>query len=89
GGSGTSRFLQSLAGSLPPTLQMMKDIGGVEMPEFLGKLVAGDGDGNPSNTATDEPLAVAAGQEAREEPGVSQSETDRPSEGSEDSGDSA
>ncbi|MEO1698039.1 MAG: SPFH domain-containing protein [Planctomycetota bacterium] len=40
GGSGTSRFLQSLAGSLPPTLQMMKDIGGVEMPEFLGKLVA-------------------------------------------------
>ena len=39
GGSGTSRFLQSLAGSLPPTLQMMKDIGGIEMPEFLGKLV--------------------------------------------------
>ncbi len=38
-GSSTSRFLQSLAGSLPPTLQMMKDIGGVEMPEFMGKLV--------------------------------------------------
>lgn len=42
GGSSTSRFLQSLAGSLPPTLQMMRDIGGVEMPEFLGKLVADD-----------------------------------------------
>ena len=39
GGSSTSRFLQSLAGSLPPTLQMMKDIGGVEMPEYFGKLV--------------------------------------------------
>jgi len=38
-GSSTSRFLKSLAGSLPPTLQMMRDIGGVEMPEFLGKLV--------------------------------------------------
>lgn len=40
GGSSTSRFLQSLAGALPPTLQMMKDVGGVEMPEFLGRLVA-------------------------------------------------
>jgi len=39
GGSSTSRFLQSLASSLPPTLQMMRDIGGVEMPEFLGRLV--------------------------------------------------
>ena len=39
GGSSTSRFLQSLAGALPPTLQMMRDIGGVEMPEFLGRLV--------------------------------------------------
>jgi len=38
-GSSTSRFLQSLAGALPPTLQMMRDIGGVEMPEFLGRLV--------------------------------------------------
>ncbi|MEM9803181.1 MAG: SPFH domain-containing protein [Planctomycetota bacterium] len=38
--SSTSRFLQSLAGSLPPTLQMMRDIGGVEMPEFLGRIVS-------------------------------------------------
>ncbi|MEM9382896.1 MAG: SPFH domain-containing protein, partial [Planctomycetota bacterium] len=43
GTSSTSRFLQSLAGSLPPTLQMMRDIGGVEMPEFLGKLVGENG----------------------------------------------
>jgi flotillin len=37
-GSNTSRFLQSLASALPPTLQMMRDVGGVEMPEFLGRL---------------------------------------------------
>ena len=36
-----SPFLQSLAGSLPPVMQMMKDIGGVEMPAFFGKLADG------------------------------------------------
>ncbi len=38
-GSATSNFLSSLAGSLPPMLHMMKDIGGVDMPEYFGKLV--------------------------------------------------
>ena len=38
-GSATSNFLSSMAGSLPPMLHMMRDIGGVEMPEFFGKLV--------------------------------------------------
>ena len=39
GGSATANFLSSMAGSLPPMLHMMRDIGGVEMPEFFGKLV--------------------------------------------------
>ena len=39
GKGGTARFLQSLAGALPPALQMMRDIGGVEMPATFGKLV--------------------------------------------------
>jgi flotillin len=39
GKSGTAGFLNGLAGALPPALSMMKDIGGVEMPEFFGKLV--------------------------------------------------
>ena len=39
GGSATANFLSGMAGSLPPMLQMMRDIGGVEMPEFFGKLV--------------------------------------------------
>jgi flotillin len=41
GGNGTTaNFLQSMAGALPPTLQLMKDIGGVDMPEYFGKLHA-------------------------------------------------
>jgi flotillin len=39
GKSGTSNFLQSLSRTLPPMLQTMKDIGGVEIPESLIKLV--------------------------------------------------
>jgi flotillin len=38
GGSATASFLKNLAGSLPPMLQMMRDIGGVKMPEYFGKL---------------------------------------------------
>src|SRR5438876_424461 len=38
GTSNTSNFLQSMARTLPPMLQIMKDIGGVEMPEYLAKL---------------------------------------------------
>ena len=40
GTSNTSNFLQSLARSLPPLLQVMKDVGGVEIPEYLAKLTA-------------------------------------------------
>ncbi|MGQ9590716.1 MAG: flotillin family protein [Planctomycetota bacterium] len=39
GGGGAAGFLQSLARSLPPVLNIMKDVGGVEMPEFFGKIV--------------------------------------------------
>ena len=36
--SNTANFLQSMARSMPPMLQVMRDIGGVEMPEFLAKM---------------------------------------------------
>ena len=49
-----SSFLRNLAGSLPPMLQIMKDIGGVEMPEFFGRIA-----GEDKTTA-----AVANGQES-------------------------
>ena len=39
GPGGAAGFLRSMAGALPPSLQIMKDIGGVEMPEFFGKLM--------------------------------------------------
>jgi flotillin len=38
GTSNTTHFLQSLARSMPPMMQIMKDIGGVELPEFIARL---------------------------------------------------
>ena len=41
GGNGTSNtasFLQSMAHMMPPMLQVMKDVGGVEMPEYFARM---------------------------------------------------
>jgi flotillin len=38
GGNNTSQFLQNMARVLPPMMQVMKDVGGVEMPEYLARL---------------------------------------------------
>jgi flotillin len=43
GRSNTADFLHKMAGSLPPMLQVMRDIGGVEIPTSLAKLVGEDG----------------------------------------------
>jgi flotillin len=37
-GNSTSSFLQNMARVLPPMMQVMKDVGGVEMPEYLARL---------------------------------------------------
>ena len=66
GGQGkgaTANFLQNMAHTLPPMLQMMKDVGGIEMPEFLGKLT-----GNEPKPAMAEPVAEAAVSEAPPKP---------------------
>ena len=42
GQNATAGFLRNLAGALPPMMQIMKDVGGVEMPDYFGKLVPGD-----------------------------------------------
>lgn len=39
GKNGASSFLRGLAGSLPPMMHMMRDIGGVEMPSYFGKIL--------------------------------------------------
>jgi len=38
-GSATSSFLSSLSSSLPPMMHMMRDIGGVQMPEYFARMV--------------------------------------------------
>ncbi|MSQ96108.1 MAG: flotillin family protein [Gemmataceae bacterium] len=37
GSSNTSKFLQGMAHTMPPMMQVMKDIGGVELPEFIAR----------------------------------------------------
>ncbi|MHC4816654.1 MAG: flotillin family protein, partial [Planctomycetota bacterium] len=67
GGSGkgaTANFLSNLAGSLPPMLNMMRDIGGVQMPEYFAKMV-GEGDGK---TAATSDRATAPPPPAKDEP---------------------
>jgi flotillin len=49
GRSNTADFLHKMAGTLPPMLNVMRDIGGIEVPESLASLV---GDGAKSNGAT-------------------------------------
>jgi flotillin len=56
GNSGTAGFLQGLAKSLPPMLNIMRDVGGVQMPEFFGKLV---GDAEEAEGAADGGAKVA------------------------------
>jgi len=44
--SSTAAFLQDMARVMPPMLQVMKDVGGVEVPEYLARLT-GDGPAPP------------------------------------------
>ncbi|MGE3165647.1 MAG: flotillin family protein [Planctomycetota bacterium] len=66
GAGGAAGFVRSLGGMLPPVMQIMKDIGGVEMPEFFGKLV--EKDGTKAEVAN-----VAAATEAPEGPPAAKS----------------
>lgn len=49
-GTQTSHFLQNLARTMPPIMQVMKDIGGVEMPEFLARFASDEGAPKPGTT---------------------------------------
>ncbi|MHC4939270.1 MAG: flotillin family protein [Planctomycetota bacterium] len=42
GANATSNFLRGLGRTLPPMMHMMKDVGGVEMPKYFGKLEGAD-----------------------------------------------
>jgi flotillin len=43
GRSNTADFLHKMAGSLPPMMQVMRDIGGIDIPTSLATLVGADG----------------------------------------------
>jgi flotillin len=49
GRSNTADFLHKMAGTLPPMLNVMRDIGGIEVPDSLASLM---GDGAKSNGTT-------------------------------------
>ncbi len=50
--SNTANFLSGMAKTLPPMLQVMRDIGGVELPESLVKLDADTDGNNPVSTSS-------------------------------------
>ncbi len=63
---GAAGFVKRLGGMLPPMLQIMKDVGGIEMPEFFGKMTGTDGVGRPAAsgapaapTTTEKPAGTA------------------------------
>jgi flotillin len=60
---GTAGFLQNVARSLPPMMQVIRDIGGVELPDYLGRLAAEGGkEGNGRSEVTMEvPIVTAHG----------------------------
>jgi flotillin len=63
GGNGrtsTAGFLHGLAGTLPPMLQVMKDIGGIEIPESLAKLASNSGKTAATPQASAAPSPPAA-----------------------------
>ncbi len=68
GSSSTSHFLQSMARSLPPMMQIMKDIGGVELPDFIARFNT-DSDSSPA-TLRPPTDASAKKEPARDEPAV-------------------
>jgi len=57
GRSATADFLSGMAKSLPPMMQVMKDIGGVELPESLVKLGADEVAAKPAGAPTAKPVA--------------------------------
>ncbi|MBN1441479.1 MAG: flotillin family protein [Planctomycetes bacterium] len=67
GGQGsTAGFLRSLGGSLPPLFDIMRNLGGIQLPQFLGRMVPPDGDSAPkAPDAAEETAKAAEGRKAK------------------------
>ena len=59
GRSNTADFLSGMARTLPPMMQVMKDIGGIELPESLIRL-AGDGQATGNGSTPEAPVTAEA-----------------------------
>jgi flotillin len=68
GKGGTANFLQSLTHALPPMLNIMKDVGGIEMPAFFGKLMP-DESGTGSGPNPPESPRTVSGPKPPDSPG--------------------
>jgi flotillin len=60
GAGSTAGFLQNMARTLPPMLQIMQDIGGVKMPEYFGKMVEPPTENAAAQNGHGEAAGVAA-----------------------------
>ena len=56
GKGGAAGFVRSLAAALPPALQIMRDVGGVQMPDYVGTLVGEPASSKQSSPATTPPM---------------------------------
>jgi len=65
GATGTSNFLQSMARTLPPMMQVMRDVGGVQLPDYMGKMVPEGKKEQEAATAPAAPAAPAAPEKKR------------------------
>jgi flotillin len=63
GRSNTADFLHKMAGTLPPMMQVMRDIGGIDVPANLATLVGADG-AKTENNGHANGAAVATGSES-------------------------
>ncbi len=54
--SNTVNFLQSMARAMPPMMQVLKDIGGVEVPEYLARLTTEPSSHQDNNSTNSAPL---------------------------------
>lgn len=52
GSSSTANFLHNLSHSMPPMMQVMKDVAGIELPETLLKMATDAKPASDSNDAT-------------------------------------
>ena len=66
--NGAANFLRGLGSSLPPMLQIMKDVGGVEMPEYFGRLMGEEATkaGSSENSGGQESADIATTSNAEE-----------------------